>query len=56
MTNNADPDQLAFQKPTDLDLRCLLRQGKLCSAREGLRGLNIWYKYSIRRDWPEQAV
>ena len=26
-----------LQKPTDLDLHCLLRQGMLCSAREGLR-------------------
>ena len=34
MTNSADPDQL--QKPTDLDLHCLLRQGMTCSAREGL--------------------
>ena len=25
-----------LQKPTDLDLNCLLRQGMLCSAREGL--------------------
>ena len=33
MTNSADPDQ----KPTDLDLHCLLRQGMSCSAREGLR-------------------
>ena len=32
MTNSADPDQ----KPTDLDLHCLLRQGMSCSAREGL--------------------
>ena len=32
MTNSADSDQ----KPTDLDLHCLLRQGMLCSAREGL--------------------
>ena len=27
MANSADPDQLA-QKPTDLDLHCLQRQGK----------------------------
>ena len=33
MTNSADPDQ----KPTDLDLHCLLRQGMTCSAREGLK-------------------
>ena len=37
MTNSADPDQLAsLQKPTDLDLHSLLRQGMSCSAREGL--------------------
>ena len=37
MTNSADPDQLALQKPTDLDLRYLLRacrvqqeKGELC--------------------------
>ena len=34
MTNSADPDQL--EKPTDLDLHCLLNQGMLCLAREGL--------------------
>ena len=33
MTNSADPDQ----KPTDLNLHCLLRQGISYSAREGLR-------------------
>ena len=26
-----------LQKPTDLDLHCLLRQGMSCSAREGLK-------------------
>ena len=36
MTNSADPDQLASQKPTDLDLHCLLRRGTSCSARERL--------------------
>ena len=36
MTNSVDPDQLA-SKPTDLDLHCLLSQGMLCSAREGLK-------------------
>ena len=29
MTNSADPDQLPLQKPTDLDLPCLLRQKKV---------------------------
>ena len=33
MANSADPD---LQKPTDLNLHGLLRQGMLCSAREGL--------------------
>ena len=32
MANSADPDQLA----SDLDLHCLLKQGMLCSASEGL--------------------
>ena len=27
MANSADPDQLASQKPTDLDLHCLQGQG-----------------------------
>ena len=27
MANSADPDQLFFQKPTDLDLHLLQRQG-----------------------------
>ena len=40
MRNSADPD---LQKPTDLDLHCLLKQGMSCSAREGL---NI---YSLER-------
>ena len=44
MTNSADPDRL-LPKPTDLDLPCLLRQGMSCSAREGLRCLNILGKY-----------
>ena len=35
MTNSADSDQLASSN--DLNLHCLLRQGMLCSAREGLR-------------------
>ena len=40
MTNRADPDQLASEKPTDLDLHCLLRQGMSYLAREGLIVLN----------------
>ena len=35
MTNSVDPDQY-LQKPTDLDLHCLLRQDMSCSASEGL--------------------
>ena len=27
MANSADLDQLAFQRPTDMDLHCLQRQG-----------------------------
>ena len=52
MTNSVDPDQLASEEPTDLDLHCLVRQGMSCSAREGLRmifteasDLSIWYAY-----------
>ena len=30
-----------LQKPTDLDLHYLLRQGMSCSAREGLKGQEI---------------
>ena len=47
MTNSADPDQLASSEATDLDLHCLLRQGMLCSAREGLRYPIIQCKYGI---------
>ena len=36
MTNSADPD-----KPTDLDLHCLLRQGMSCLARKGLSGIRF---------------
>ena len=28
--------QISWLLPTDLDLHCLLRQGVLCSAKEGL--------------------
>ena len=34
-----------LQKPTDLDLHCLLRQGMLCLAREGLN------KYMYKRSF-----
>ena len=27
MANSVDPDQLASEKPTDLDIHCLQRQG-----------------------------
>ena len=37
MSNSAD-----LQKPTDLDLHCLLRQGMSCSAREGIRKLILF--------------
>ena len=47
MTNSADPDQLLFQKPTDLDLHCLLRQSMSCSAREGLKQENITLEHVI---------
>ena len=43
MTNSADPDQ--FQKPTDPDLHCLLRQGMTCLAREGLNCKKIGFEF-----------
>ena len=51
LKNSADPDQMAseiswlIQKPTDLDLHCLLRQGMSRSAREGLKVLQIFRPY-----------
>ena len=49
MTNSADPDQLAFeeanwfQKPTDLDLHCLQRQGisRISMTRVNLKYLQV---------------
>ena len=40
MTNSADPDPV-LQKPTDLGLHCLLRQGLSCLAREGLKSKEV---------------
>ena len=42
-----------LQKPTDLDLHCLLRQGMSCSAREGLnQGQRVFPKNpSGKLDW-----
>ena len=40
MTNSVDSDQ----KPTDLDLHCLLRQGMWCSAREELKSVYIFFR------------
>ena len=55
MTNNADPDQLAsLQKPTDLGLHCLFRQGMSCSAREGLK-VFYWAQFSHCRRWYEEV-
>ena len=58
MTNSADPDRLGspdqwfLQKPTDLALHCLLRQGMSYSAREGSRviPLRIMSNTEIRND------
>ena len=36
MANSADPDQLAFQKPTDLDLHCLQNRVYPGSTGQGL--------------------
>ena len=43
MINSADPDQ----KPTDLDLHCLLRQSMSCSAREGLSITGIFFRNRV---------
>ena len=39
-----------LQKPTDLDLHCLLRQGMLYSAREGLN-VCCQYAFVIKKIW-----
>ena len=39
---------LLLQKPTDLDLHCLLRQGMLCLAREGLNALSATFDKTER--------
>ena len=36
-----------LQKPTDLDLHCLLRQGMTCFAREGLKEFVEQYGLSL---------
>ena len=41
-----------LQKPTDLDLHCLLRQGMSCSAREGLRLIRV----CRCTDWLESSL
>ena len=41
MANSADPDQLAFQKPTDLDLHCLQRQGISGFSRTKVK-VRVW--------------
>ena len=43
MTNSADPDQMALQKPADLDLHCLQSQGISGSARLGLTVMYLLY-------------
>ena len=40
MINSADTDQLAFQKPTDLDLHCFLRQGISGFSRTRIKFFN----------------
>ena len=53
MTNSADPDQLAYSEPTDLDLHCLLRHAMSCSAREGIRK-NIYLGWSFPDKAPDK--
>ena len=36
-----------LQKPTDLDLHCLLRKGMTCLAREGLILGHVWQGTAI---------
>ena len=38
MANSVDPDQLASQKPTDLDLHCLQKQGISGFSRTRVKG------------------
>ena len=40
MANSADPDKLALQKPTDLDLHRLQRQGISGFSRTRVKGNN----------------
>ena len=39
-----------LQKPTDLDLHCLLRQGMPCSAREGLKVHFFWFFFLLSKN------
>ena len=40
MANSADPDQVASQKPTDLDLHCLQMQGISGFSRTRVKSLS----------------
>ena len=42
-----------LQKPTDLDLHCLLRQGMSCSGREGLRVI-LYHLLEIGKEMTER--
>ena len=44
-----------LQKPNDLDLHCLLRQGMSCSAREGLKLLDL-FANSVDSDQMSHSV
>ena len=49
MAYNADPDQLASKKPTDLDLHCLQKQGISWFNRTSVNILYVllWHKNNI---------
>ena len=47
MANSVDPDQLAFQKPTDLDLHCLQRQGISGFSRKMVNSGILLYMYFL---------
>ena len=59
MANSADPDQLAsLQKPTDLDLHCLQRQGISGIGRTRVKThiqVIIWTCSNLRIDKPSNV-
>ena len=56
MTNSADPDQLASQKPTDLDLHCLQRQGLSGFSRTRGKNCSQYDLNNVERDVKHQTI